>query len=397
MITTSMLKKLIIIALLSGFNCFSAENERLAPKVTEFDAKNSSYDLEQTISDLQKAFIDSTPENKKDGMPVGELGIDGGDKEMIFKMAQEIANDKADLYDSMLIAYQGKLIFESYYSRGRIDLPHFQMSATKSYTAMAVGRAIQLGYLTMADLDKPIVNFLKDLKLDKLVDGVENITLHRAMTMRSGLNINWNKIKKLRKTPKKLKGQALIQAFFEHGEPISNQLPTFSYQNVDAILVMQVIDAVVPEGAKNFIKHELLDKMGISVYGWDNEISGLPTGAYGSSITSRDMVKWGTLAINKGKWLGEQLISLAFMVKATSKVASTDMSDTSYGYFWWLTDMKVEHESYVSKSMRGGGGQYIIMFEELDLVVVVTAHNKLGSDDQTLALLKNSLLPAFIK
>jgi CubicO group peptidase (beta-lactamase class C family) len=162
---------------------------------------------------------------------------------------------------------------------------------------------------------------------------------------------------------------------------------------------MQVIDAVVPGSAKDFIKNELLDKMGIAVYRWESDISGLPTGAYGTSMTSRDMVKWGALAINKGKWQGEQLISENFMTKATSNIIDTDMPDsvTSYGYFWWRTEMKVGHKKYNSTSMQGGGGQYIMLFDELDLVVVVTSHNILGSDDQTLALMQNSLLPAFIK
>ena len=391
------LKSLIVCSVLSCFVSLAEASNKLAPEIREFNAKDSSYELEQTIPDLNKAFIDSSPAVREDGLLVGQLGADGGNKAKVYKMAQEIADNKHDLYDSMLISYQGKLIFESYYTRGRIDLPHFQQSTTKSYTALVIGRAIQLGYLTMADLDKPVVSFLKELDSKRLAKGVENITLHKAMTMRSGLNIDWNKIKELRKSPDQLKGQGSIQAYLEHSMPISAKHQPFNYQNEDADLVMQVVDAVVPGTAKDFIKNELLDKMGISVYRWDNDISGLPTGAYGSSMTSRDMIKWGTLVMNKGKWQGEQLIPAGFISKATSNIVDSDVPNTSYGYFWWQIDMKVGDKRYVSKSARGGGGQYIMLFEELDLVVIVTSHNKLGSDDQTLALIENSLLPAFIK
>ena len=63
--------------------------------------------------------------------------------------------------DSLLIWSRGKLLFESYYRRSRANYPHYQMSITKSYTALALGRAIQLGYLKMEDLDKPAIGFLK--------------------------------------------------------------------------------------------------------------------------------------------------------------------------------------------------------------------------------------------
>jgi len=391
------IKGLITIALLISCNSFADQSDKNAPVIKIFSAKDSSYALEKTIPDLKKAFISSTPENQKDGIPVGELGIDGGDKDLILNLAQEIANNKHDVYDSLLIAHQGKLIFESYYSRGRIDLPHFQMSATKSYTALAIGRAIQLGYLTISDLDKPIVSFLKKLNREKFVKGAENITLHEAMSMRSGLNINWNKINKLEKLPEKLKGQALVQAYLENSAPVSEKPKAFRYQNIDADLVMQVLDAVVPGDAKSFIKNELLGKMGISTYRWDNDISDLPTGAYGTSMTSRDMIKRGTLVINKGKWQGKRLLPEAFIAKATSEIINTDIHNTSYGYFWWQTDMKVGDKNYFSKSARGGGGQYIMVFEQLDLVMVVTSHNIPGSDDNTIKLIQNRLLPAFVK
>jgi hypothetical protein len=205
---------LLTFTLLFSLTSLAGESKGLAPKIQVFNAQDSSYYLEKTIPDLKKAFIDSSPAARKDGLRVGRLGIDGGNKSKVLKIAQEIADNKHDLYDSMLISYQGKLIFESYYSRGRIDLPHFQMSATKSYTALAVGRAIHLGYLTMADLDKPVVNFLKELDPKKFAQGIDNITLHKAMTMRSGLRINWSKIEELEKSPEQLKGQGLIQAYF---------------------------------------------------------------------------------------------------------------------------------------------------------------------------------------
>jgi CubicO group peptidase (beta-lactamase class C family) len=324
---------------------------------------------------------------------------------MILKLAQEIADNKYGIYDSYLIAHKGKLLFESYYTRGRINLPHPQVSATKAYTGLLLGRAIQLGYLTMADLDKPLVGFLNDLDPTKFVEGVEKITLHHAMTMRSGIRISKEQEEEFEKNPAQLKGQGRIQAVLEHSAPITAESQHFLYQG-DAMLVMQVIDAVVPGTAEDFIKNELFGKMGITNYNWLIEVSGLPDAGTESSITSRAMVKMGTLVMNKGKWTGEQLIPEAFIAKATSRILYTgddvdvygggkDVSAQGYGYFWWNADLKVGNKNYYSASAQGGGGQYIIVIEELDLIVVATGHN--NNDNTTLQITAERILPAFIK
>ncbi len=369
---------------------------------------NKATNAETTLSfrdipELKEAFIDATPEDKKDNIAVGELGIDGGDKAMIIKLAQEIAENKLDPNDSFLIAYKGKLLFESYYRKGRINLPHFQASATKAYTCLVLGRAIQLGYLTMSDLDKPLISFLKDLDPTKFVEGAEKITLHKAMTMRSGIRLSKEQRKAFEKTPVQLKGQKQVQTFLEHSAPITSVSQSFLYQD-DPRLVMQVIEAVVPGTAKDFIKKELLNKMGITTYGWETDINGLPVSASRSSMTSRGMIKWGVLTSNKGKWKGEQLIPEAFIIKATSRILLTgdddvygggkDVSNQGYGYYWWSTDLNYRDKNYFCVSAQGGGGQYIILIEELDLVIVLTSHE---NDNSTLQIVAERILPAFVK
>ena len=370
-----------------------------APEATVDEASLSFRD----IPELKKAFIDASPTDRKEGVSVGELGVNGGDKEKILKLAKEIANHKHGNFDSFLIAHKGKLVFESYYSKGRINLPHPQASATKVYTSMAIGRAIQLGYLTMDDLDKPIASFLKDLDPTKFAEGAEKITLNQALTMRSGIRITDAQRDQFEKDPSKIKGQKEVQAYFEHTKPITADMPSFKYQN-DPMLVMQVLDAVVPESAEDFIKNELLDKLGITNYKWPRDISGLPRASSRSSMTSRDMLKWGILANNKGKWNGEQLIPEIYINKAIHRIVRHsddenfddigDISNVGYGYFWWQADMKVGDKNYFSTSAQGGSGQTIILIDKLDLIIVTTVHRL---EISVLQLVAERVLPAFTK
>ncbi|WP_282079153.1 serine hydrolase domain-containing protein [Aquimarina algiphila] len=389
---------LLLIFLILANSSFSQRSDNNPPEATVAEAKLSFKDIPY----LKKAFITTTPTHRKDGIPVGKLGVNGGNKEVILKLAQEIADNKYGNFDSFLIAHKKKLIFESYYLRGRINLPHPQASATKTYTSLALGRAIQLGYLTMADLDKPLISFLKDLDSSKFVKGVEKITLHQALTMRSGIDISKDKRKELEENSDLIKGQKHVQVFLEHTAPITSDSQIFKYKD-DPRLVMQVIDAVVPGSAKDFIKNELLNKMNITNYHWLTDVSGLPRSGSGSSMTSREMVKWGILTANKGKWHGEQLIPEAFIARSTSKIVDqseeyddipSGVSGTAYGYFWWQADMLIGNKNYLSKAARGGSGQTIIVIDELDLVVVTTTHRNV---DDPVSVTATRVLPAFIK
>ena len=356
------------------------------------------------VPNREKAFVDFAPAEREDGIVVGKLGADGGDRGMIAELAKDIAEERYGDLDSLLIVYKDKLVFESYYLRGRINMTHPQVSATKAYTSLAVGRAIQLGYLSMADLHKPLVAFLEELDPRHFVEGAEKITLHQAMSMRSGIRIDEEQWEDLQKKPSHLKGQGLVQAYLRYSAPITPESQTFKYQGFDPSLVMQVVDAVVPGTAEDFIKREIFDKLGIETYSWQTDVSGLPSGGDRASITSRAMVKFGTLAINKGKWRGQQLIPEAFVAESISRILRTgdddvfgggkDVSNQGYGYFWWSGDLKHGSHRYFASSAQGGGGQFIILIDELDLVIVATAHQR---DVSTLQMVAERILPAFIQ
>ncbi|MDP6633282.1 MAG: serine hydrolase [Phycisphaerae bacterium] len=382
---------------LFSFSAIAAENNGLAPEVTDLNAADVSYGKEKLIEYLDKPYISTAPTKLDDGIPVGKLGADGGDKKKILAFAREIAKGPEDTKhstDSLLISYKGKLVFESYFRRGRINYPHYQMSITKSYTALALGRAIQLGHLSMEDLKKPVVSFLKDVDKTKLAAGAAEITLDRAMHMGSGIRLDREKVKELRKKPALLKGQRQIQAYMQYSAPIPKKGVKFKYQGSDPAMTMQVVEAVVDGGAKEFIKKELLGKMGITNYGWQADTSGLPKSAAGCSIRSRDMLKMGMLVLSDGKWNGEQLIPKKFIQRATSPIVLS-YGTSYYGYFWWINNFKVGGKTHHCKAGRGAGGQFILIFPKLELIVVITAHNKgMGT------MLKDAparVIPAFVK
>jgi len=378
----SILTALILAA--TGLSASGAEDSGTPPELTgvELKAVVGSKQKEAKIPHLEEPFIDTSPADMNDGLGVGESGPE---KEAALALAGELAGGDT-LVDSFLIASKGKLVFESYFRRGRVDVPHYQMSITKSYTALALGRAMQLGHLTMADLDKPVVSFLDKVDRSKLAKGTETITLAEVLNMGSGI------IPGDKAAVRGKKGQAYVQALLENCKPIEKKV--HNYQACDPDIVMVVIDSIVPGKAGDFIRKELLGKLGISSFDWGRAPTGVPLAAAGSCMRSRDMIKWGLLLANKGKWNGEQLIPAAFIEKASSAIYANPRKN--YGFFLYHSDVEANGTKTVRKSARGAGGQYIICFPEQQLVVVFTCHQK-GMPRQLVDLATERLLPALMK
>ncbi|MEL6810715.1 MAG: serine hydrolase [Bacteroidota bacterium] len=349
------------------------------------------------IPNLNKAYVSTTPEDRKDGISVDTLAVSSENQKAIKKVSQEIFEGTYGNYDALLISHKNKLVYESYYKKGRVNVPHGQASAVKGYTSLILGRAIEMGYLSMDDLDKPLIHFLKDLDPSKFVPGAEKITLHKALTMQGGLTIDREQWKEMENDSVRLKGQGLVQTLLESTQPITDASQTYLYGNFNPMMVMTVVDAVVPGTAEDFIRTEVLDKLGITHYEWGTHVSGLPQAGWEASIMSRDMLKWGYLVQNKGKLNGKQFISEAFLEKATSGIVRPAIDwmprNYLYGYFWYYTPVKVGNKSYDMTLAWGGGGQRVMVVEELDLTIVISGHDR--EDDKIMQPIFETVVPAF--
>lgn len=376
-------------------NTVFAQQNEITAEATEAERTLSFRD----VPILKEPYITVAPTERNDGIKVGKLKLKSDDKEAIVKVSQDIFNGTYGNYDALLISHKNKLVFESYYKKGRIDLPHGQASAVKGYTSLVLGRAIQLGYLTMEDLNKPLIHFLKDLNPEKLTSGAEKITLHKALTMHGGLTIDEEQWKEVENDSIRLKGQGLVQTLLEYSKPITDESQTYLYGNFNPMMVMTVIDAVVPGTVEDFIKNELLDKLGITDYKWSKNVSGLPEAGWRASIMSRDMLKLGHLVQNKGKLNGEQFISNIYLEKATSGIVRPAIDwmpkNYLYGYFWYYTPVNVGNKTYDATLAWGGGGQRVLIVEELDLTIIINGYDR--DDNKIMKPIFEVVIPAFAK
>jgi len=130
------------------------------------------------------------------------------------------------------------------------------------------------------------------------------------------------------------------------------------------------------------LKEKIMDPIGASVtwrwYGYENSyvnmdglmiqsVSGGGHHGGGIFINTLDHARFGLLFLRNGKWKNQQLIS----EKWVNAVQQSSVSNKNYGYLWWINaDKKWKDVSSKVYSAQGFGGNYIIVDNEHDLVVV---------------------------
>ena len=153
---------------------------------SDLDPRAQTYAEQQKLPYLDEPYVSNAPEDLGDGLPVGALTGPGTENAIKALLNDDRAGKYSNL-DSILLWKDGRLVFEMYNRRGRVNGPHYAMSITKTLTSITLARAIQQGLLSMNDLNKPVISFMPGIDRSKIKPGVETITLRDALFMKSGL------------------------------------------------------------------------------------------------------------------------------------------------------------------------------------------------------------------
>ena len=86
----------------------------------------------------------------------------------------------------------------------------------------------------------------------------------------------------------------------------------------------------------------------------------------GMFISSRDQARFGLLFLRKGRWQGQQILS----EKWVQMVQKPTEAKANYGYMWWLSNHLKDEELKGIYLAIGFGGNYIMVDEKHDLLVV---------------------------
>lgn len=343
------------------------------------------------------------PEMRNDGWKTESELINNS---TIERMDSLISNNEFKSISSVVIAHNGKIVFENYYNDNTSETKHNTRSATKTITGTLIGSLIQDGKLK--SVDEIASKFSKIKNLQNPDPRKDEITIEDLLTMSSLLECDdWDQNSRGREDRMyiiedwvKFYWDLPIKGFPEwKTKPEDSKYGrSFSYCTAGVVVLGDVINSITGSLEK-YAEQALFSKLGITDYHWQKTPTGLPMTGGGLGLRSRDLLKIGQLYLNGGKWNGHQIISAEFIRKSTEPHAEVGMFDYEYGYLWWLSEFGLNQKEK-AYFMSGTGGNKIAVFPKIDLVVVLTStyfNRGMESHNQTTKLLDEYIIPVIQK
>ncbi|OXA93756.1 hypothetical protein B0A66_05750 [Flavobacterium hercynium] len=298
---------------------------------------------------------------------------------------------------SVLISKNGKLIYENYFEGYTANVPHDMRSASKSISSAIAGIALDKGLFK--SVEQSIFDFLP-AKYQVQKDSLKSkINIKSLLTMSSGLDAIDYGINANPKSPAVEDNYQKSKDWIETilNTPMINTPNTkANYGSANPYLLGIAMDSVVSEPLELFMDHYLFQKLEISNYVIFSDLNRNPYFGGGMYLTSKDMIKFGELYLNNGKWNSKRILSKKWVEDSFKNyLALQNTTDKNgYGYLWWHHNYQVNGKNVSSIEARGAGGQYIFVVPSLNAVVVITSGNfRNGKIQQPEIIFKNHILP----
>ena len=140
----------------------------------------------------------------------------------------------------------------------------------------------------------------------------------------------------------------------------------------------QVLAAIIKKQSglevDEFVEQTLFRQLGISYFEWIKGNHGLPYGASGLRMRSRDLAKIGLLYMNEGKWNDNQIIPSKLINEAQQMQVEIEPG-FGYGYQIWVPTDTIKGKLLTTIEALGNGGQIIAINKIFNTVIVLTAGN----------------------
>jgi len=358
-----------------------------------------------------------SPENIGDGFDVGTLEEVDMDSNLIAKAVGRIEHGKHGEVHSMLIYKENKLVLEEYFHghkyqwdarkyQGELvqwdrDMLHSNMSCTKSFTSACIGIAIDHGFID--DVNQSIFDYLPDHQ-HLNTDNREYITIEHLLTMSSGLA--WDEWSASHGTS----ANDIDRLYFDCDDPISCVLEKpwwavpgtfFTYNGGGMVILAEILRNATGMNIDEFSMKYLFEPLGIDHTFWVQYENGMYDAAGSLKLSPRAMLKFGVTYLNDGSWHGEHIISPDWVEKSSNaynnnqglRIPGEDSGINGYTYSWWTSELSHHGNSLKMFRAGGWGGQEIMVFPELNMVVVFTGGNY-ASKTTLFKLIEEYVIPA---
>lgn len=293
----------------------------------------------------EQAFVRATPESQ------------GISSDLFTALLRELDASKDTEMHHFMALRHGKVICECNFAPYPKGMWHITHSMCKSITGMAIGMLIEEEKLK---LDENIYDIFPDHinAFSKIFRPV--ITVENLLTMTSGITFNESGI---------VSGNDWLGSFLNasvNGKPGTE----FQYNSLNTYVLSAIVTKRTGETLSEYLTPRLFGPLGITKYYWETCPKGITKGGWGLFLCAEDMAKLGQLYLQRGKWNGQQLVSEYWIEISTARHLKTQNDTYGYGYQLWMEQRPGSFE------YNGMLGQNVIIYPDMDMVLVTNAGNK---------------------
>ncbi|MBW1294960.1 serine hydrolase domain-containing protein [Aquimarina litoralis] len=350
---------------------------------------------EYTQNPIPQVQNTDTPKQLDDGWATANCKDVGIDSNTLETLISDIHKKELVNTHSILIAKKDTLVFETYFDGFNADIPHDLRSASKSISSAVIGIAIDDQIIE--SVDQKLYDFVPQ-KYQYTKDASKSkITLQDLLTMSGGLAVNKEASENTYQNPSN--PNSWLQTVLE--APMVKEAGTYAdYGSANPFLLGICLNERLNIPLENYMDEKLFAPLGIRNYiNQTDDSESVPYFGGGMLLTPRDLLKFGQLYLNNGKWKGQQIISEKWVQESFGKYRRLQDYDdkNEYGYLWWHDDYEVKGKNIEAIEARGAGGQFIFILPALETVVVITSGNfRNRKGNQPRDILQKYILPAIV-
>lgn len=300
---------------------------------------------------------------------------------------------------SVIVLQHGRKVAEEYMNGWNPEEAHEMWSASKTFTAFAVGFAVDEGLLSLDDKLTDIFPEESSAVLDTLSNGEYAANL-KACTIRDLMVMGCGHAEDptgpvltglvpeggdLIQMTRSLEDSDcnIVQEFLK--VPFIHEPSTFHcYNSLGTYMLSAAVTKVSGELVNDYLYPRLWKKLGVDKPEWD-VLCGYNCGGWGLYLTTEVMARTGQMMLDGGCYAGRQVLPKGFIQEASAPFFSWGIPSWSnpwegrhyangYGYQMWMNT-----DAFFAS---GHKGQFIYVFPEYDAVVAVTADFE-GGDGYT--------------
>jgi len=266
---------------------------------------------------------------------------------------------------AFLVIKNEKIVFEKYWNGYSAEKKFNSFSMATSIVSLLIGKAIDEGFIK--NVDQPIGDFLPDYK----TGAKAKITIRHLLEMSSGLSWDENYNSLTSMTTKGYYGDDVTKLVLDQSVKREPGV-FFDYKSGNTELLALILARATGSDISSYASEKLWKPMGAKSDAlWStDQANGVEKAFCCFNSTPRDFARFGLLALNRGRWFDQQLVSEAYMTQALKPVNHLiDYKNKNVDYFgwdWWL----MNYRGYQVYYMMGLNGQYVIAVPELKLVIV---------------------------